>query len=67
MSDGFNYTDRPLLYNFLHEMRWYGLLSIAIYVVASTSLKRPKSIVRLETKILLEERHGYAKFVYQDL
>ena len=66
-SDGFNYTDYPLLYKSLHEMRWYGLLSIAIYIVASTSLKRPRSIIQSETKKPLEEHHGYAKHVYQDL
>lgn len=68
MSYGFNYTDYPLLYESLHEkMRWYGLLSIAIYIVASTSLQKPRSIVRSENKTPLEGRHGYAKFVYQDL
>ena len=39
MSDGFNYYRYPMLYKSLHEMRWYGLLSIAVYIVTNTSLQ----------------------------
>ena len=52
MSDGLNYYRYLLLYKSLHEMRWYGLLSIAVYIVNNTSQYQLTG----EQEVLFEEK-----------